>query len=301
MDAVGPGDYEPRTDWAKYRNAPIPSMKGADRNQLYRSMEKAGGQAPGPGYYNYRGAFDQFDDSDQTNMVVRLNAARKRLSASFESKTSRNAMLNAELKPKMGMPGPGAYTITAPVKGFGSPTKEGELTNQNFLSGGERFREDPNNNNNSAPGKYTLPSDFDKNKTKILKSKSLKNRSGWAQNISFDVTERRFFETSHAFAVPPPGAYSATNLDLASNVQKQNKRTPGFGSRTNRDFEASERNKTFVNAQEQLARELEGDIRHGIGPGGMSAKSKGSRSSSNMRPKGLKSNSAFGVGLKEGR
>ena len=70
----------------------------------------------------------------------------------------------------------GAYTISPPV--VDSPTRQGlpglPLTNQNFLSGGERFKQDVNNNNNSAPGKYTLATDFDIAKTKILKSKSLK-------------------------------------------------------------------------------------------------------------------------------
>ena len=108
-------------------------MKGSDRNQLYRSMEKAGGQAPGPGFYNYRGDFDIFDNSDKTNYIVRLNAAKKKLSASFASGTSRNAMLNAELKPKIGNPGPGAYTLRHEDANLDSPIKK--KTDQNL--GGE--------------------------------------------------------------------------------------------------------------------------------------------------------------------
>ena len=78
---VGPGDYEPRPELVKYANTFGATMRGADRNQLYKSMEKAGGQAPGPGYYNYRGVFDEYDNSDQTNMVVRLTQAKNKLSS----------------------------------------------------------------------------------------------------------------------------------------------------------------------------------------------------------------------------
>lgn len=293
----GPGDYQPKPEVVKYAKSFGATMRGADRSQLYKSMEKAGGQAPGPGYYNYRGAFDAYDDSDQTNMVVRLGQAKKKLSASFSSKTTRDAMLKAEVKPKINNPGPGHYTVEAPV-----PTEEDlkdkPKTNQNFLSGGPRFKENMNATMN-APAAYSLPSDLDQNRMKIAKSKRLKGRSGWAQNISFDNTEKRFFHPTPAFTAPPPGMYDPKNYNLASGIEHQSKRTPGFGSNTSRSFEASERNKVFVNAQEQLAKELEEDIRHGVGPSGASAKSR------NKRPDGqrtqLGAGSAFGVGLKEAR
>jgi len=297
LNMVGPGDYDPKYERLKYGNAPIPTMRGSERSQLYKMMEKASGQAPGPGYYNYRGIFDQFDDTDQTNMVVRLNAAKKRLSASFESKTTRNAMLNAELKPRLSNPGPGHYNISQEVPEH-DPNQP--RTNQNFLSGGPRFREDMNAHNNSAPGAYLLPSEFDANRTRIIKAKKLKGRSGWAQNISFDNTEKRFFKPTPAFEAPPPGLYNPTNFDLASGIEHQSKRTPGFGSNTSRSFDASERNKVFVNAQEQLARELEEDIRHGIGPSGKSAR-KVNKAMSDGTRLGIGAGSAFGVGLREPR
>jgi hypothetical protein len=260
-------------------------------------MEKAGGQAPGPGYYNQRGSFDYLDESDQTNMVVRLNQAKKKLSASFASRSTRDAMLKAEVKPKIFVPGPGQYTISAPL-----PTDE-ELktrtkTNQNFLSGGERFKENMNASKN-APAAYTLKSDFDQNKDKIVKAKKMKGRSGWAQNISFDNTETRFFHPTPKFEAPPPGIYNPQNTNISHGIPKQSKRTPGFGSHTSRSFDASEKNKTFVNAQEELARELQEDIRHGIGPGGMSAKK--SRKVVEGHRNGLGAGSAFGVGIKEPR
>ena len=124
-NSVGPGDYEPKMDFVKYKHAPKVNMKGSDRNQIYRQLEKAGGQAPGPGYYNQRGEFDKFDDSDQTNYLVRLHAAKTKLSASFASGSSRNAMLNAELKPKIGNPGPGAYFTQGRSKSSDFPEKDG--------------------------------------------------------------------------------------------------------------------------------------------------------------------------------
>jgi hypothetical protein len=265
---------------------------------MYRMMEKASGQAPGPGYYNYRGIFDQFDDSDQTNMVVRLNAAKKRLSASFESKTSRNAMLNAELKPKLNNPGPGQYTI--PGTEVEILDKSVVKTNQNFLSGGPRWKDDINAFNNSAPGAYVLPSEFDANRLRIVKAKKLKSRSGWAQNVSFDTTEKKGFAPRPSFEAPPPGHYDPQNHCISSGIEKQSKRTPGFGSHTSRSFEASERNKVFVNAQEQLARELEEDFHHGIGPSGRRAKTPKKNVEQGTRV-GLGAGSAFGVGLREAR
>ena len=310
FNSVGPGDYEPKMDFVKFKHAPGVSMKGSDRNQLYRSMEKAGGQAPGPGYYNYRGDFDIFDDSDDTNYIVRLNAAKKKLSASFASGSRRNAMLNAELKPKIGNPGPGAYTLRQedPEEDTGSPGKK--KTDQNFLSGGERFPSEKSQRDTTAPNKVALKSEFDTNKLRILRAKKLKARSGWAQNISFDSTEGRFFKATRQEAViPPPGAYTPKN-EFKQLLQRRNERAPGFGSSTGRDFKESNANKRVMTAQEQLMIELQDDMKHGVGPGGMSAKlrsgaggssigSSGSGSAGGRRPAGI--GSAFGSGLKEAR
>lgn len=304
FNSVGPGDYEPKMEFVKYKHAPTVSMKGSDRNQLYRSMEKAGGQAPGPGYYNYRGDFDLYDNSDNTNYIVRLNAAKKKLSASFASGSSRNAMLNAELKPKIGNPGPGAYTLRREDPEMNSP--DGKKTDQNFLSGGERFPTEKNQRDTTAPNKVALKSEFDTNKLKILRSKKLKSRSGWAQNISFDATEERFFKaTRQETVVPPPGAYTP-KTEFKQLLKKSNERAPGFGSSTERDFKESNANKRVMTAQEQLMQELEEDMRHGVGPGGMSAKLRAGGAGSShgsvggpSRPAGI--GAAFGSGIKEAR
>lgn len=301
-NSVGPGDYEPKMDFVKYSNAPKVNMKGSDRNQIYRQMEKAGGQAPGPGYYNQRGDFDMFDNSDQTNYLVRLNAAKTKLSASFASGSSRNAMLNAELKPKIGNPGPGAYDIRQQEPDPQSPVKR---TDQNFLSGGERFPREKNSKDNSSPNKVALESDFDAAKRHILRQKKLKARSGWAQNIAFDGTEKRFFSaTKQLTDVPPPGAYTP-KTDFSTIVQRSNPRAPGFSSSTKRDFEASRANQKFTTAQDELMRELEEDLRGGVGPGGMAAKRAGTPHSSvsggskRGNPSGI--GTAFGSGAKDDR
>jgi hypothetical protein len=54
-------------------------------------------EAPGPGYYNYRSDFDLPEHGGNsyadTNFLMQLNAARKRQSAVFESRTGRDALM----------------------------------------------------------------------------------------------------------------------------------------------------------------------------------------------------------------
>ena len=68
-------------------------------------MIQRASEAPGPGYYNYHSSFDQFSSEEKSDFITQLNAARKRLSASFESKTDRSAMLKDALRGKEGQPG----------------------------------------------------------------------------------------------------------------------------------------------------------------------------------------------------
>ena len=63
-------------------------------------------EAPGPGYYNYHSDFDMPETAGNnsyadTNFLMQLNAARKRQSAVFESRTGRDALMQ-EIKRKDG-------------------------------------------------------------------------------------------------------------------------------------------------------------------------------------------------------
>lgn len=54
-------------------------------------------------------------------------------------------------------------------------------------------------------------------------------RSGWAQNVSFQTTEGRFFSAEQGSAAPPPGTYKPKTA-LADTIPKQNPRSGPFGS-----------------------------------------------------------------------
>ena len=63
--------------------------------------------APGPGYYNLHSDFDFPEEGshyNDTNFIMQLNAARKRQSAAFESKTTRDAFLSDVIQ-KIDQPG----------------------------------------------------------------------------------------------------------------------------------------------------------------------------------------------------
>lgn len=83
-----------------------------------------------------------------------------------------------------------------------------------------------------APGQYNpITSDFEQAKIKILRQKKIASRSGWAQNISFTSTERRF-HTLEKPVGPPPGAYTP-KTNLADHIAKQNVRAGPFGTTSN--------------------------------------------------------------------
>jgi hypothetical protein len=74
-----------------------------------------------------------------------------------------------------------------------------------------------------------MTSDFDKNRVKILRRKRMMARSGWAQNVSFQCTEERFFMPEPETQGPPPGHYSLK--DGVGDVHFRNDARSGpFGS-----------------------------------------------------------------------
>ena len=80
----------------------------------------------------------------------------------------------------------------------------------------------------TCPGFYNvITSDFDLQRLHILKQKRMASRSGWAQNIAFTSTEKRFGEDKRD--IPPPGAYSP-KIGIAENLPKPNPRGGPFGS-----------------------------------------------------------------------
>jgi hypothetical protein len=80
------------------------------------------------------------------------------------------------------------------------------------------------------PGTYNpLTSDFEKNRLHILRKKRMGARSGWAQNVSFQTTEERFFCAVPETAAPPPGTYKPKTT-LADTLPKENPRSGPFGS-----------------------------------------------------------------------
>ena len=107
-DAVGPCEYDPKID-TKYRSAPKPNFsKGSERNALDKITARMT-EAPGPGYYNYQSDFDLPESAggnsySDTNFLMQMNAARRRQSAVFESRTSRDALMQ-EIKRRDGEPG----------------------------------------------------------------------------------------------------------------------------------------------------------------------------------------------------
>ncbi len=74
-----------------------------------------------------------------------------------------------------------------------------------------------------------MTSDFDNNRLKILKHKRMASRSGWAQNISFQATEERFFSPSKGSLAPPAGTYTPKNA-LSDCIPHENTRAGPFGS-----------------------------------------------------------------------
>jgi hypothetical protein len=75
-------------------------LQGSERG-AYDKITAKMTEAPGPGYYNYRSDFDLPEHGGNsyadTNFLMQLNAARKRQSAVFESRTGRDALMQVRL------------------------------------------------------------------------------------------------------------------------------------------------------------------------------------------------------------
>lgn len=226
-DAVGPGDYEPR-EKIKYKSSSCSNFAKAPERKL--DLTISGKDAPGPGYYNTPTTFDVADDSfnpnASTDLVLQLKAARKRQSFMFESSTERKVF--QEVISTKVAPGPGVYDIPSSLA---APIKPPEQ--QCFNSTVPRFSEGSKSMRvNTAPGTYMIPSEFDTQKVSIMKKKKMHSRSGWAQNISFDATEARFF-TPFKNNNPPPGLYQPKGT-LADTLPRTNERSGPFGSKDTR-------------------------------------------------------------------
>jgi len=221
-DTVGPLDYDPSTDGKRSTITGANFSKSAGRRDKELSNRAL---LPGPGYYNTFSSFDLLNpENSQTDadFVYRMAAAKKRPNATFESKTQRNALgINPE------GPGPGDYFIPAVIQAPRPLSPD----QQNFSSSGPRFQDSlPKSMQLTvAPGQYNpITSDFDKSKIKILRQKRVASRSGWAQNISFASTEKRF-EIVDKNGVPAAGTYRPKTT-LADNIPKQNVRAGPFGA-----------------------------------------------------------------------
>lgn len=300
-NSVGPGDYEPKID-IRYKAAAVPTFKGSERAQMDRYLAKAANAAPGPGYYNYRSSFDEFADprsADEADFVLHLKVSRKKLSASFASGTDRSSMLREVLKQNVGKPGPGAYVLPSSM----SKAELGKPENlQCFASSSERFFQPSYNLSITSPGMYTVPTEFESARLRILKKKKLVSRSGWAYNVAFDSTGTRK-EIDHHVG-PPPGAYVPTNYDLGANVAKENVRAGPFGSSSKRFVHSAGSSKgvgglgggAVLTREQQLAQELERDMNEN------QARWREEESNhSNSRTKLRLHKSAFGVGLSQAR
>jgi len=256
-DAVGPADYDPKIDSTnKYMKAPAPTMKGSTRDGLNKLMEKAASM-PGPGYYNISSDFTSLSkdmNPDDSNFVLRLAAARKKLSSSFASETKRDSLLKEALAKNV--PGPASYQLPPSIQQ--PKPKPAEL--QYFTSCEERFK-DPVPRSmrlHTAPGSYSpLVSDFDIAKIKVLKKKKMVSRSGWAQNVAFDVTERRFSYRDPLAENPAPGTYQP-KTNISDAIPKQNVRAGPFGSNKKR-FEVPK--PAYIPTKEQIAaRDIEQEL-----------------------------------------
>jgi len=316
-NSAGPGDYEPKIDM-RFKHHGAPSFKGSDRAQMDRYLAKVANAAPGPGYYNYRSSFDAMTDpgsggggGDASDFVLHLNASRKKLSASFASGTDRNSMLRDALKPKEGLPGPGSYLLPSSLSAaMGSKPEQLQC----FASSGERFFEPSYKQSITAPGMYTVPTEFEAARIKILKKKKLVSRSGWAYNVAFEGTDERFRESQRRLEEmgPPPGTYVPKNYDLSANIEKENPRAGPFGSSLKRfqpmpgaKIPGADTAARVLTREEILARDLEAEMNERDGGGGGGGAEYHSHSSSThnttRRQKVRLHKSAFGVGLNEAR
>lgn len=95
-------------------------------------------ETPGPGYYDTPSAFDLNPTGNaqhDNDFLVHLNAAKKRHSSSFESKTARDALLK-EIERRKYDPGPGYYELPKAIEVKTKPPNQ-----QFFTTSEERFKD----------------------------------------------------------------------------------------------------------------------------------------------------------------
>lgn len=219
FDSVGPGDYDVK-----------PSEKTKVMANFAKGSERIVGQRPssnpGPGYYNYKSSFESLEDDaeDDGNFYMKMAQAHKKRLSSFVSTTQR---IPIEGKVDPHEPGPASYNIPR----TGVEIKKKDVRIQCFDSTVTRFT-DPmpkSQRIKTHPGSYKpLTSDFDKNRLNILRRKRITARSGWAQNISFACTEKRFFAPEPETLGPAPGHYTVN--DGIADLKQKNMRYKPFGS-----------------------------------------------------------------------
>lgn len=227
-DTVGPMDYNPTYGLRSKKTTNF--SKGSKRPD---GLSKERLAAPGPGYYNT--ASSTFDDPTASSIyndgsyTMKLNAARRQQSSSFESKTEREVVPRHILKEKR--PAPGSYTLPSAIS---IKTKPAHL--QNFGSSDARIKDAiPRSLRlNTAPGSYDpLTSDFDKNYRKTLKQNMLRAKSQWARSIAFNATGKKtaVFEPENIVKTTDATYYPKTTI--ADHIAKENPNGP-FGSNTKR-------------------------------------------------------------------
>lgn len=229
-DGVGPGDYDPKlVDSRHPRAASSLFHKGAPRMVGEKAPEN-----PGPGHYNFRPSFEPMDDGSASNgnFYMKLSNVNKRQMSSFESTTQRSSLIGRKIDPNE--PGPQTYNVPR----NGVEVKKRDVKIQCFDSTVDRFR-DPmprSQRIKTHPGSYNpITSDFERNRLKILRRKRMLGRSGWAQNVSFQSTEERFFTAEPGNVAPPPGTY-VPKTAIADHIARQNPRSGAFGSSVKRFY-----------------------------------------------------------------
>lgn len=145
----------------------------------------------------------------------------------FASKTNKNLFEKASTM-NIDEPGPGYYELPRAIN---APAPK-PVNQQFFASKDVRFKSEACRSleSKTAPGMYTVPSNIEMQKYKILKKKKMTSRSGWAQTISFESTEGRTIKQFEANDVPPPTAY-VPKQTMADSIPHELRTGGGFGGK----------------------------------------------------------------------
>lgn len=97
-----------------------------------------------------------------------------------------------------------------------------------------------------------MTSDFDKNRVQILRRKRMIARSGWAQNVSFQSTEERFFMPEPETPGPPPGHYTIRN-GVGDVKHVPHARSGPFGSSLKRFTHTGDHSPSYRTQEQEAA------------------------------------------------